>query len=63
MARVCEVCGKGPVTEYTVSHAHNRTKHRWLPNLQPIRVLVNGAAKKLKVCTTCIRSGRVQKAV
>lgn len=63
MARVCEICGKGPTTGYRVSHAHNRTKHRWLPNLQSIRVLIDGTVKKLKVCTSCIRSGKVQKAV
>ncbi|MFQ6610982.1 MAG: 50S ribosomal protein L28 [Fidelibacterota bacterium] len=63
MARVCEICGKGPTTGYRVSHAHNRTKHRWLPNLQSIRVMIDGTVKKLKVCTSCIRSGKVQKAV
>ncbi len=62
MARVCEVCGKRPTVGYRVSHAHNRTKHRWLPNLQSIRVLVKGAAKKLKICTSCIRTGKFTKA-
>ncbi|NQU66799.1 MAG: 50S ribosomal protein L28 [Candidatus Marinimicrobia bacterium] len=62
MAKVCEVCGKRPTVGYRVSHAHNRTKHRWLPNLQSIRVLVKGAAKKLKICTSCIRTGKFTKA-
>jgi ribosomal protein L28 len=43
MARVCTVCGKGPVTGNNVSHANNRTKRRWYPNLQTVRVLVEGA--------------------
>ena len=61
MARVCDICGKGPVTGNNVSHAHNRTRRRWLPNLQNIRALINGVAKRVKVCTNCIRSGKVQK--
>ena len=63
MAKVCDICGKGPTTGNNVSHAHNRTRRRWLPNLQNIRALINGVAKRVKVCTNCIRSGKVQKAV
>ena len=62
MAKVCDICGKGPATGNNVSHAHNRTRRRWLPNLQNIRVLINGVSKRVKVCTNCIRSGKVQKA-
>jgi large subunit ribosomal protein L28 len=46
-----------------VSHAHNVTSRRWLPNLQRVRVLINGAARRMRVCTRCIRSGKIQKAV
>jgi large subunit ribosomal protein L28 len=63
MAKQCEVCGKTPVFGNQVSHAHNITSRRWLPNLQRVRVLVNGAARRMNVCTRCIRSNRVQKAV
>ena len=63
MAKVCEVCGKKPVFGNNVSHAHNVTSRRWLPNLQRVRVLVNGAARRMRVCTRCIRSGKIQKAV
>ncbi|MBT3250599.1 MAG: 50S ribosomal protein L28 [Candidatus Marinimicrobia bacterium] len=63
MAKKCEICGKGPVTGNNVSHAHNKTRRRWLPNLQTIKVLVNGAAKRMKICTKCIKSGKIQKAV
>ena len=63
MARDCEVCGKKPVFGNNVSHAHNVTSRRWLPNLQRVRVLVNGAARRMRVCTRCIRSGKIQKAV
>lgn len=63
MARICEVCGKGPAFGNNVSHAHNVTPRRWLPNLQRVRVLVNGAARRMRVCTRCIRSGKIRKAV
>ncbi|MDY0296286.1 MAG: 50S ribosomal protein L28 [Acidobacteriota bacterium] len=63
MSKVCEVCGKRPVTGNNVSHSHKLTKRRWLPNLQTIRVEVNGEARRMRVCTSCIRSGRVRKAV
>ena len=62
MARVCEICGKGPQYGHRVSHAHNLTTRRWNVNLQSIRVLVNGAARRLRVCTSCIRANKVQKA-
>ena len=62
MARVCEVCGKGPQFGHKVSHAHNVTNRRWNVNLQTVRALVNGASKRLRACTSCIRNGKVQKA-
>ncbi len=61
MARRCDVCGKGPVVGNKVSHAHNLTKRRWLPNLQTVRTKIDGTPIKLKVCTRCIRSGAVEK--
>jgi large subunit ribosomal protein L28 len=61
MAQRCEICGKGPMTGNNVSHAHNTTKRRWLPNLQRVRALVEGRPQHLRVCTECIRSGRVVK--
>ena len=60
--RVCDFCGKGTTTGNNVSHAHNVTKRRWLPNLQRVRALVDGRPKKVRVCTRCIRSGKVLKA-
>jgi large subunit ribosomal protein L28 len=62
MAKVCEVCGRGPQFGNRISHAHNVTKRRWNLNLQSVHALVNGAAKRIKVCTSCIRSGKVLKA-
>jgi large subunit ribosomal protein L28 len=47
----------------SVSHAHNLTKRVWNPNLQRVRASVNGQVKAINVCTRCLRSNRVQKAV
>jgi len=63
MSRVCEVCGKKPQFGHNVSHAHNVTNRRWNPNIQRIKVNVNGSTRRMKVCTRCIRSGKIQKAV
>jgi len=57
MSKVCEICGKAPVVGNNVSHAHNKTKRRWYPNLQTVKVSISGQTKKLKVCTRCLRSG------
>jgi large subunit ribosomal protein L28 len=46
-----------------VSHSHRRTKRRWNPNIQSIRTLVNGSAKRINACTSCIKAGKVTKAV
>lgn len=62
MAKQCEICGRGPQFGNRISHAHNVTKRRWNVNLQPVRALVNGATKRMKVCTSCIRNGKIQKA-
>jgi large subunit ribosomal protein L28 len=62
MARVCEVCGKGPITGHNVSHANNKTPRRWYPNLQRARVVVNGVVRRIRVCTQCLKSNRVAKA-
>ena len=63
MAQRCDVCGKGTLSGNAVSHAHNLTKRKWNPNLQRVRALVDGRAKNIDVCTRCLRSGKVTKAV
>ena len=62
MSQVCDNCGKRPASGNNVSHANNKTKRRWLPNLQRVRASVKGTVKYLRVCTRCLRSGKVQKA-
>ena len=62
MARVCEICGKRPITGHNISHANNKTNRRWYPNLQHARVVVNGVVRRIRVCAQCIKSNRVTKA-
>ncbi|MFH1372473.1 MAG: 50S ribosomal protein L28 [bacterium] len=61
MAKVCEICGKKTTFGHNVSHAHNVTNRRWYPNLQSVRALVNGTSKRIKVCTSCLKAGKVIK--
>jgi large subunit ribosomal protein L28 len=62
MAQRCEICNKGPIYGNRVSHAHNLTRRRWNPNLQRVRVIDGKTHKRMRVCTNCIRSGRITKA-
>ncbi len=63
MSRICEICGKRPLKGHNVSHAHNKTKKISYPNLQKIRILQpSGGAKRMKVCTRCIRANKIAKA-
>lgn len=62
MSKVCQICGKGPVTGNNVSHANNKTRRRWLPNLKKVHmVTASGNPVRARVCTRCIRSGAVVK--
>lgn len=61
MAKRCEICGRGPVYGNKISHAHNVRRRRWHLNLRVVRAKVNGVQKRVRACTECIRSGRVQK--
>ncbi len=64
MSRVCEVCGKGPSVGHNVSHANNKTKKVFYPNLHKLRCTdqEEKQVRRIKVCTRCIRSGFVKKA-
>jgi len=62
MAQACELCGKKPQYGNIISHANNVRRRRWNPNLRRVRAVINGARKQIRVCTACIKSGRVKKA-
>jgi large subunit ribosomal protein L28 len=61
MAQVCELCGKGPQFGNNISHANNVTRRRWNPNLQSVKSVTNGNSKRMKVCTSCIKTGKIVK--
>ncbi|HTO08148.1 MAG TPA: 50S ribosomal protein L28 [Myxococcota bacterium] len=61
MAYACAFCGKKPSSGNNVSHANNKSRRRFLPNLKSVRANVSGRVRKLRVCTQCIRSGKVTK--
>jgi large subunit ribosomal protein L28 len=63
MAQVCELCGKGPQFGNNISHANNVTRRRWNPNLQSVKAAApsGGGTKRVRVCTSCIKSGKVIK--
>jgi large subunit ribosomal protein L28 len=63
MARKCEICGKGTVTGNKVSHANNRVRRTWKPNLLKVRTMVGKSKITMKICTRCLRSGKVVKAL
>lgn len=63
MARKCDICGKHTQTGNNVSHAHNKTKRVWKPNLLRVRALVGSSTKTLRVCTRCLKAGKVVKVV
>ncbi|MEZ0343427.1 MAG: 50S ribosomal protein L28 [Caldimicrobium sp.] len=64
MSKICEICGKRPSCGNQVSHSGKRSSRWWYPNIQKVRVrLPNGQVKRMKVCTRCIKAGKIQKAV
>ena len=63
MAKHCEVCGKQALKAAKLTFSHKQIVKRQSPNLQEVRVNVNGQAKKMTVCTSCLKAGKVQKAV
>jgi large subunit ribosomal protein L28 len=61
LAKRCDICGKGPQVGRQISHAHNVNRKVWNPNIQKMRVMVNGKPRRAKVCSRCLRSGKVTK--
>ena len=62
MAKVCEICGKTPAVGRQKSHANNVSARRFEPNLQSVKAVINGGNKRIRVCSRCLRSGKVVKA-
>ncbi len=62
MAAKCDLCGKGPQFGNNISHANNTTRRRWNVNLQPVKAKVGSGTKRMRVCTSCIKTGKILKA-
>ena len=63
MSRICYVCDKSPQFGNNVSHANNKSRRRWVPNLQRVRIVTNeGDVRRVKVCTRCLSANKVRKA-
>jgi len=61
VAAVCDICGKRPGFGNNVSHSHRRTRRRFNPNIQRVRAVVSGTPKRLHVCTSCLKAGKVSR--
>ncbi len=59
----CEICGKGVTFGIKMSHSHRRSNRAWKPNVKKVKAVVNGSVKSVYVCTRCLRSGKVVRAV
>ncbi|NBI06876.1 50S ribosomal protein L28 [Senegalia massiliensis] len=63
MAKYCEVCGKGKVSGNNVTFSKHHTKRTWSPNIRKVKAIVDGTPKRINVCTRCLRSDKVQRAL
>lgn len=63
MPKVCEICAKGPIFGRSISHSHRVTSRKWKPNLQRVKIKNNGGHRYIWICTRCLRSGKVEKAI
>lgn len=63
MARVCVVCNKGRISGNKISHSNRHSRRTWEPNLRRVRAVVDGTTKRVNVCTRCLRSGKIERAL
>ncbi len=63
MAKVCAICSKSKTTGYQISHSNIKTKRKWRPNIQRIKIMLNGSPKRVNVCSRCIKAGKIQRAI
>lgn len=63
MAKYCEVCGKGKVSGNIVTFSNRHIKRNWKPNVRRVKAIINGTPKRIDVCTRCLRSDKIQRAL
>lgn len=54
----CDICGKQQISGNKISHSHKKTRHKWNPNIRKVKVVLDGVAKSLKICSRCLRSNK-----
>lgn len=59
----CDICGKGVSFGIKVSHSHRRSNRTWKPNIRRIKAVIKGVPQRVYVCTSCLRSNKVQRSV
>ena len=63
MSRQCEICGKTPLKAAKLTFSHKQNVHRQAPNLQSVKVNLKGTIKRIKICTSCLKANKVEKAI
>jgi len=63
MAKICTICNKSKTTGFQISHSNIKTKRKWRPNIQKIKIMLNGSPRKVNVCSRCIKAGKIQRAL
>jgi large subunit ribosomal protein L28 len=63
MSYRCTICDKSPSAGKSISHSRRTTNRRFLPNLQKVKINLSGTVRRAYVCTSCLKSGKVQKAI
>ncbi|NPV52124.1 MAG: 50S ribosomal protein L28 [Firmicutes bacterium] len=63
MANECEICGKHSHVGHLVSHSNIKTKKRWFPNIRRVKAIVDGTPRRIRVCTKCLKAGKVKRAI
>lgn len=62
MSGKCEICGKGQTSGNAISHSNRHSRRKWNANIQNVRINDHGVVRKAKVCTSCLKSGKVDRA-
>lgn len=63
MAKKCDICGKEKSTGYMISHSNIKTKRKWKPNIHKVKAYINGVPRRVKVCSRCLKAGKIKRAI
>ncbi len=63
MAKICVICNKSKTTGYKISHSNIKTKRKWRPNIQKIKIMLDGSPRRANVCSRCIKAGKIRRAI